>query len=495
MPIIHITTSQQFNKIISSQGFIVVDFYAEWCGPCRTLSPELDKLIIQYPNATILKLNADNFHDLGGKYGVSALPTVLLFNKQNVVDQVRGLDLKKITSFVIQSHNNAVPRKLIGEVTLHIYDLSNGMAAALSQSFLGEHFEAVYHTGVVVGGKEYFFGGDGISVGQPANTPFGTPIRREVLGFSEMTEDDLNAVLADLSSSFPGSSYHFLNHNCNTFSNTFSGRLLGRKNPVPSEILNQPKKFINTPFGAQIEPLINNYFNNSSGYSINNSASASTATSAKISVEPIFFKKLSVENILQKIITSHSCRSTLSDSEINEISSYISKLPEYIETDQLTQQDAKNFINLLGKISEKMPVNDSFVIIDLLRGLILTSAASSIDYPDQISLGKIVMNSMQNEATDAYKTMALRLISNSLYRETGRKFLSNPSVVSMIVNCVESLGSPAAHKTVRIAAATLAMNTLLLAPENALSQGNLKQRLRSLLKNNIDLRPEAEALC
>ncbi len=57
-------------------------------------------------------------------------------------------------------------------VQLHVYDLSNGMAAQFSRQLIGKHIEGVWHTGIVVYNKEYYFGG-GISYDDPGRTPFG----------------------------------------------------------------------------------------------------------------------------------------------------------------------------------------------------------------------------------------------------------------------------------------------------------------------------------
>ena len=62
------------------------------------------------------------------------------------------------------------------EVKLHVYDLSNGKAAQFSRQLIGKHIEGVWHTGIVVYNKEYYFGG-GISYDAPAMTPFGRPTK------------------------------------------------------------------------------------------------------------------------------------------------------------------------------------------------------------------------------------------------------------------------------------------------------------------------------
>jgi hypothetical protein len=61
------------------------------------------------------------------------------------------------------------------QVVLHIYDISSGMASQFSRALVGKHIEGIWHTGLVVYGKEFYFGG-GISYDLPACTPFGKPI-------------------------------------------------------------------------------------------------------------------------------------------------------------------------------------------------------------------------------------------------------------------------------------------------------------------------------
>ncbi len=58
------------------------------------------------------------------------------------------------------------------EVILHIYDLSNGMASQFSRQLVGRQIDGIWHTGIVVYGKEYYFGG-GVSYDAPSSTPFG----------------------------------------------------------------------------------------------------------------------------------------------------------------------------------------------------------------------------------------------------------------------------------------------------------------------------------
>jgi len=67
------------------------------------------------------------------------------------------------------------------QVSLYVYDITMGMARNMSMNFLGVQVDAVYHTGLVVFGTEYYFGG-GICQGSPKMTPYGKPIREVPLG-------------------------------------------------------------------------------------------------------------------------------------------------------------------------------------------------------------------------------------------------------------------------------------------------------------------------
>lgn len=71
------------------------------------------------------------------------------------------------------------------KVVLNIYDLTNGMAKMFGKQFVGIDIEGVWHTGVVVFGKEYYFGG-GICDDQPGMTPYGKPVKTKEIGFTEI---------------------------------------------------------------------------------------------------------------------------------------------------------------------------------------------------------------------------------------------------------------------------------------------------------------------
>ncbi|MCZ6902312.1 MAG: thioredoxin [Rickettsia endosymbiont of Ixodes persulcatus] len=78
------------NKVISSNEdiLILVDFWAPWCGPCKTLEPQLEKLAQQYAGKVkIYKLNIEDNQDVAIRYGVSAVPTILMFKNGKKLSQ------------------------------------------------------------------------------------------------------------------------------------------------------------------------------------------------------------------------------------------------------------------------------------------------------------------------------------------------------------------------------------------------------------------------
>ena len=75
---------------------VLVDFWAEWCGPCKMLAPVLDELATEYAGKVrIAKVDIDQHQGLAAQYSVSAIPTLLLFKQGQVVNQIRGLRSKR----------------------------------------------------------------------------------------------------------------------------------------------------------------------------------------------------------------------------------------------------------------------------------------------------------------------------------------------------------------------------------------------------------------
>ena len=137
-------------------------------------------------------------------------------------------------------------------VELYIYDVTNGMARVLSPALVGRTVEAVYHTSIVIFGKEYYYQG-GISTASPGTTPFGKPIEKRELGTTELEITDLELFIDSISSEFSPEKYNLFENNCNHFSNSVSEFLVGT--PIPIEILGQASEFKNTPIGNLLNQM------------------------------------------------------------------------------------------------------------------------------------------------------------------------------------------------------------------------------------------------
>lgn len=72
-------------------GKVLLDFYADWCGPCQQLSPILENISKKRDDFKIIKIDVDNFQDIAGKYGVMSMPTLILLQDGNNIDQKIGL--------------------------------------------------------------------------------------------------------------------------------------------------------------------------------------------------------------------------------------------------------------------------------------------------------------------------------------------------------------------------------------------------------------------
>jgi thioredoxin 1 len=84
-------TAENFSAI-TAEGLVLVDFWAEWCGPCKMMLPILDQASQQLAGkATIAKVNVDECPNIAGQFGISSIPALLLFKDGKVIDQRVGV--------------------------------------------------------------------------------------------------------------------------------------------------------------------------------------------------------------------------------------------------------------------------------------------------------------------------------------------------------------------------------------------------------------------
>jgi thioredoxin 1 len=100
-----VTDADFATEVINNDKLAVVDFWAEWCGPCKMLGPTIEQLATEYDGqANIVKLNIDENPNASTEFGVRSIPTVLFFKGGKVVDKVVGLVPKAKLDAMIKQH-------------------------------------------------------------------------------------------------------------------------------------------------------------------------------------------------------------------------------------------------------------------------------------------------------------------------------------------------------------------------------------------------------
>ncbi|KAJ6036758.1 hypothetical protein N7540_001037 [Penicillium herquei] len=139
------------------------------------------------------------------------------------------------------------------DVQLYVYDLSKGLARMYSASLTGTQIDAIYHTAIVVDGKEFYYG-QGIQMAAPGTTHHGQPMEQVHMGTTELPMDVIQEYVESLAEIYTPESYDMFLHNCNNFTQDFAMFLVGKS--IPENIRNLPRTFLNTPFGQMMKPQI-----------------------------------------------------------------------------------------------------------------------------------------------------------------------------------------------------------------------------------------------
>ena len=99
-----ISVNEENFKAETESGLVLVDFYADWCGPCKMLAPVLDELAANLTDAKVVKVNVDEAKALAIEYKVSSIPNLTLLKDGEVVHQDVGFKPKEVLSALIDSH-------------------------------------------------------------------------------------------------------------------------------------------------------------------------------------------------------------------------------------------------------------------------------------------------------------------------------------------------------------------------------------------------------
>jgi len=104
MSIVSLTDDSFEEKVIKSSTPVLVDYWAEWCGPCKSIAPILEEIAEEYAGKVVVaKLNIDDNTDTAPKYGIRGIPTLMLFKDGEVeATKVGALNKSQLTAFLDQ---------------------------------------------------------------------------------------------------------------------------------------------------------------------------------------------------------------------------------------------------------------------------------------------------------------------------------------------------------------------------------------------------------
>jgi thioredoxin 1 len=100
--VIHVTDNNFEQMVLKADKPVLVDYWAEWCGPCRELAPVLDQIALKYAQKIVVaKLNIDENQDTAAKYAVRSIPTLMIFKNGEVeATKVGSLNQSKLAEFI-----------------------------------------------------------------------------------------------------------------------------------------------------------------------------------------------------------------------------------------------------------------------------------------------------------------------------------------------------------------------------------------------------------
>merc|ERR1712150_170864 len=97
-------TPQEFKELIGGEGLTLIDFYADWCGPCKAIAPELEKMADVFTDVQFAKVNVDENEEVAASEQISAMPTFKLYQNGQKIGEVVGASKPKIVE-LLEGHS------------------------------------------------------------------------------------------------------------------------------------------------------------------------------------------------------------------------------------------------------------------------------------------------------------------------------------------------------------------------------------------------------
>ncbi len=94
MSVLHVN-KDNFESVKNSEKTVLLDFFAEWCGPCRMVGPIIEEIANEYPQYLICKINVDEEPELANMFGVASIPTLIVLKGGKIVNQAVGAKPKE----------------------------------------------------------------------------------------------------------------------------------------------------------------------------------------------------------------------------------------------------------------------------------------------------------------------------------------------------------------------------------------------------------------
>ena len=242
------------------------------------------KPFINTTSRTRVRNTLNKLHDRKGKESGEKAPTMK--QKKHAVKHTKQHNTSRLqtTTTIQQTYKQTISKMTEShDVQLAIYDLSHGMARSLSAQFLGpDHaLDIIPHTGIIVFGREFFFGG-GIQSESPQQfrQMMGIrPVQVLSLGRTTISKAQFEQWCREVSQNgrYTMASYDLLQRNCNNFSHDAAVEGLKLPKGVPDWILDVPRRFLSSPMGQMVRPMLENMQVTGGGSSVAPFANAPTS--------------------------------------------------------------------------------------------------------------------------------------------------------------------------------------------------------------------------
>ena len=120
-------TLETFHDTIEKNAIVIVDFWAPWCGPCRSFAPTFEQTATEHPSITFVKVNTEDQQELAGQFEIRSIPTLMVFREQillyaqpgalpksqleQLITQVTGLDMDEVRREIAAQASQAAPQQ------------------------------------------------------------------------------------------------------------------------------------------------------------------------------------------------------------------------------------------------------------------------------------------------------------------------------------------------------------------------------------------------